>query len=88
LERHPDDALDKAEEMPRFTAPVRITVTSYRKAVSDTEGVSVKAFLDGLVARGILENDSCKQVKKVEFETVVVGPRGEEKTVLEITDAC
>jgi hypothetical protein len=86
MERPADHALGQAEEMPRFTSPVRLTVTSYRKAVSDTEGVSVKAFLDGLVAAGILENDSCKQIKKVEFETIVVGPKGEEKTVLEITD--
>lgn len=74
-----------AQEMPRFTTPVRITVTSYRSHNHDTDGVSVKAFLDGLVQAGILENDSAKQIEKVSFTSRKCNI-GEERTVLEIDD--
>jgi len=65
-----------------FTSPVHIRVISYRKLNHDTDGVSIKAILDGIVQRGILADDSAKQVKSVTFES---RKSNEEKTVIEIT---
>lgn len=47
-----------------------IHVRSYRKLDSDPDGISAKAAIDGIVARGILSDDSSKQVAQVSFETV------------------
>ena len=72
------------KETPRFTAPVNIRVISYRKLNHDTDGVSIKAVLDGVVHAGILTNDSAKQVKKVTFES---RKSKEERTVIIIEDS-
>lgn len=86
VERPAQQTLAAQEKDCRFSSPVCITVTSYRKAISDTDGVSVKAFLDGLVKIGLLEDDSCKQVKEVRFKTIILPKGGKEKTILEIEE--
>lgn len=73
------------KELPRFTSPVHINVISYRKRATDPDGVSVKAVIDGIVAAGILADDSPKQVASIRFENRKAN--GEEKTVIEIEDA-
>ena len=60
---------------------VDIRVISYRKYMHDPEGVSIKAVLDGLVQRGILQDDSTEQIKSVTFESI---KSKEEKTIIEI----
>lgn len=65
---------------------VRITVTSFRRRQHDTDGISAKAFIDGLVRRGILEDDSCKQIKEIVFKSIIIKNDEEEKTIIEITD--
>ena len=84
LESHSSNATFPTNDTPAFDTPVCIRVISYRAYKHDTEGVSVKAVLDGLVAAGILTDDSSKQVKEVTFES-----RKEkiERTVIEITEA-
>ena len=57
------------DEYPSFNTPVNIKVISYRKYKHDTDGVSVKAVLDGLVAVGILAGDTSEHVKEVTFES-------------------
>jgi Holliday junction resolvase RusA-like endonuclease len=59
---------------------VNITVISYRKRRHDPDGVSVKAVLDGLIQRGILEDDSTDQVKEVTFKSCIIGKDEDEKT--------
>ena len=72
-----------AYEFETLDTPVNIRVISYRKSRHDTDGVSAKAVLDGLVHAGILRDDSAKQVKKVCFES---RKSKEEKTIIEITE--
>lgn len=87
---HPDANLERftkyaslaAEEMPRFDTPVRLLCTSYRKRLTDPDGTSYKAFIDGIVKAGILEDDSSKFIKKIEYQQFKT--TGEEKTVIEI----
>jgi Holliday junction resolvase RusA-like endonuclease len=50
-------------------SPVNIRVISTRSRPHDTDGVSVKAVLDGIVRAGILPDDSSKQIKSITFES-------------------
>ena len=60
-----------------------ITVTSYRHRKHDTDGISIKAALDGLVARKILPDDSAKEVKEIKFISIIKRD-APEKTIIEI----
>lgn len=60
---------------------VSIHVRSYRRLNGDPDGVSVKAALDGIVDRGILTDDSAKQVKSVTFESIT-GCKQEETVII------
>lgn len=73
----------RAKEMPRFNTQVNVKVTSYRKRNTDTDGISAKAVLDGLVRAGILADDSSEQVKTITFENIKAK---EEKTVIELEE--
>lgn len=55
--------------MQRLDSPngYTLAIHSTRKRLCDIDGISAKAAIDGLVACGLLEDDSPKQVKKVEF---------------------
>jgi len=52
---------------PRFNTPVCIHIHSIRKRLADSDGISGKAAIDGLVRGGILENDTAKKVKQVTY---------------------
>ncbi len=69
------------EETPRFNTPVIIRVISYRKRKHDTDGVSLKAVLDGIIKAGILTDDSSEEVRQVIFES---RKSKTEKTIIEI----
>lgn len=83
LESHIGDESLGEEEAAGLDTRVNIRVISYRKRRHDPDGVSVKAVLDGLVRRGILQDDSTDQIKKVTFES---RQSQEEKTVIEIEE--
>lgn len=68
----------------RNDARYRITVTSYRARRHDPDGVSVKGILDGLVQRGILPDDSTKEISQVTFKSYI---SKEVKTIIEIEAA-
>lgn len=74
------------DENPSFDSPVTIRVISYRKREHDTDGISAKAVIDGLVGIGILADDSTKQVKSVTFESRKTEKGEKEKTIIEIDD--
>lgn len=62
--------------------PVGVTVVSYRSRTHDTDGVSAKAAIDGIVSCGLLRDDSCKEIAWVRFESVKVKNESEEKTLI------
>lgn len=74
----------QAEQGLPFNTPVSITVISYRTRLADTDGISAKAAIDGLVHCGILRDDSPKEVSEVRYRQVKVKNSSEEKTVIEI----
>jgi hypothetical protein len=70
-----------AEEASRVSVHVR----SYRRLNTDSEGISAKAALDGIVERGILADDSSKQVKATTFENITGCSKEQEQTIIIIT---
>ena len=72
--------------LPRFDSPVRIHFIHYRERLVDCDGPSRKAAIDGIVQRGILQDDSLKEIKTITEEQIKVGSRVEEHTVAIITD--
>jgi len=74
-------------EGPAFTARVDIRIISYRVRFADTDGISRKAIIDGLVNCGVLKNDSRKEIKSIRHRQVKVKNISEEKTVITIEEA-
>lgn len=52
---------------PRFYSQVRIRIHSIRARLADSDGISGKAAIDGLVHCGVLANDTAKEVLSVEY---------------------
>ena len=68
---------------PRFDSPVNLHVHSIRRKLTDADGISAKATIDGLVHSGILSDDSPKEVKKVSYSQ----EKGkEDQTIITITE--
>jgi len=76
-----------SEETPllqSITTRVNIHVHSIRKRLTDADGVSAKAFIDGLVNSKLLIDDSDEYVKTVSYSQ----EKGkEEKVIITISEA-
>lgn len=66
-----------------FTAPVRVHFHHTRARLADLDGLSAKALLDGLVAAGILADDSPEQIAEITHSQSKGLP---EKTTVTITE--
>jgi len=69
-----------------FDSRVDIEIVSYRSRLADADGISAKAAIDGLVAAGILRDDSAKEVSEVRYRQVKVKNTSDEKTEIVITE--
>jgi hypothetical protein len=69
-----------------FDSRVDIEIVSYRLRLADSDGISAKAAIDGLVAAGILRDDSAKEVSEVRYRQVKVKNEADEKTEIVITE--
>jgi hypothetical protein len=79
------DAPAKTREGYAFNQRVDVEVYTYRVRTCDTEGPSVKAALDGIVACGVIKDDSAKEVESVKFYAVrKAESKATQKTVIEI----
>jgi len=67
-------------------ARVSIYVRSYRRLNTDPDGISIKAVLDAVVERGVLPDDSSKQIKSITFENFTGCSKEEERTLIIITE--
>ncbi len=67
MERSLRDALDAAKQIQEDGSRCHIHIHSVRKYLTDPDGVSSKAAIDGLVVAGILPDDSAKYVEKVSY---------------------
>lgn len=84
MEQNTSNAPLGEEEAAGLDTRVTIRVISYRAANHDPDGVSAKAVIDGIVRRGLLPDDSAKEVKEVIFKSYICKEGQEEKTVIEI----
>lgn len=79
------DASLGAEEIPRLDTPCRIHVRSFRHRLADSDGISAKAAIDGLVHAGILPDDSALYVEEVCFYQEKISKDDAEHTEIEIS---
>lgn len=68
-----------------FSSPVRISIHSKRKRLTDADAVSAKAAIDGLVCAGLLKDDSPEFVKEVSYSQEKVTAE-EEETIITLTE--
>lgn len=69
------------EKTDKADTRLSIHVHSIRKRLTDADGISAKAAIDGLVLAGLLPDDSPKYVKEVTYSQEKGDP---EKTIIEI----
>jgi hypothetical protein len=58
---------------------------SYRHRLADTDGISAKAAIDGLIHAGVLRNDTPEYVQEVSYSQVKIGRKEMEWTEIQIT---
>lgn len=73
---------------PAFDTRVRITVVSFRQRLADSDGISAKAAIDGLVHAGVIKDDSARYVEEVAYRQVKVAKAEQQKTqiIIEAVD--
>ena len=74
-----------AQAVSRLGTPCCLHIISYRHRLCDSDGISAKAAIDGLVHGGILVDDSPEYVKEVTYSQVKVRTKDEERTEIIIT---
>jgi len=86
LESYFIDAALPEDKFEEETSRASIHVRSYRRLNTDPDGISIKAALDAVVERGILDDDSSKQIKSITFENFTGCSKDEERTLIIITE--
>ena len=85
LERAPCRQPMATPRHPKVDTPCRIHLHCRRHRLADSDGISAKAVIDGLVLAGILRDDSAKQiVKSPTITQEKVGRDVPEETIVEI----
>jgi hypothetical protein len=74
-----------AKEVPRFDTPVRLCVHSYRYRLADTDGLSAKAAIDGIVKAGLLGSDTPKEIHEIRYRQTKIKAPEAERTEITIT---
>ena len=77
------DATTGKKSFDQIDTPVSIAIHSIRKKLCDSDGISAKAAIDGLVHVGLLQNDSPLEVSEVAFSQK---KGNEEITIITISD--
>jgi hypothetical protein len=85
VEQNSGYAPPRTKEFKALDTCCRINLHSRRYRLADTDGISGKAAIDGLVLGGLLQNDSPKEVKEVSYSQEKIGKNEQEETVITIT---
>ena len=81
LEQNSSNAPLAKEKIKGLDTPCSIHIHSIRKRLADSDGISGKAVIDGIVHAGLLPDDSAKYIKEVSFSQ----EKGKEEiTIIEI----
>ena len=76
----------EAKQIEPFASRVSIEIVSYRTRLADVDGISGKAIIDGIVASGLLQDDTTQHIEEVRYRQVKVKNYEEEKTLVIITE--
>lgn len=80
LERTAGGESLEASKAPAFDSRVRITIVSFRTRLADSDGISGKAAIDGLVHAGVIRDDSPQYVEEVRYRQIKVATEEQQKT--------
>lgn len=72
------------ETFTRFDGPVSITVRTTRRRETDHRAIEDKYVIDALVTCGILQNDTKKDIARLDVPEPTIGT--DEKTIIEIEE--
>jgi hypothetical protein len=74
------------EKIKGFDGQVSIQIRSYRHRLGDPFGISEKYAVDAIVDRGILSDDSCKEIneEKSHHRQIKINKSENEKTIITI----
>lgn len=88
LERTARGESVEARKNPAFNSRVSITIVSFRMRLADSDGISGKAAIDGLVHAGVIRDDSPQYVEEVRYRQVKVATKEQQKTqiIIEAVD--
>ena len=79
------DALEPPSKDTEFHEAVHITITVWRTGGNwDADNIETKAIIDGLVAAGVLSDDTIKEVPVITRKGYRCYTRQEEKTTIEV----
>ncbi len=84
MEQNSIHEFERTHEMQTIDTRVNVHVHSKRHRLADPDGLSVKWVLDAIAARGILPDDSAKEIKAVTFSQEKIAQSEPEITVVEI----
>jgi hypothetical protein len=73
------------KKVTRLDSPCGLHIHSRRHRLADSDGISAKACIDGLVLAGLLEDDSPKYVKWVTYSQEKISKKEDEETIITIT---
>ena len=75
-----------AEEVETFSSPVHIHIHSRRRRLTDADGISAKAVIDGFVHGGLLQDDSARFVQEVSYSQEKITGEQEEETIITVEE--
>jgi len=84
MEQNTCNALLGKKKVEGLSSSCNIYVFSRRHRLADVDGISAKAVLDGIVRRGLLPDDTTKEVKGIFFTQEKIGKHEEEETIITI----
>ena len=74
------------KEIKGLDSRVNIHFVSYRYRLTDPDGISGKAAIDGLVHAGILSDDSAKEINQVTYSQNKIPAHEQERTEIIIEE--
>jgi len=86
MEQTPGHASLGAQKGTRLDSPSRVHIHSRRHRLTDPDGISAKAAIDGLVLAGIFPDDTAKCISQVTFSQEKIGSEEVEETIIEIVN--
>ena len=84
LEPNIGNELAGKNEIKKVDTPCRIHIHSRRHQLTDADGISAKAVIDGLVHAGLLPDDSAKEISDLTFSQRKIHKKEIEETTITI----